>query len=277
MLYLQKIITQLAYPLDASLLLAIIAVLVLWAGRRRLGLGCLVLAIAWAWLWSTPVVSNALRLTLEHRYPDKPVAQYARADAIVVLGGALVPAVPPKFPYPDLLPEADREWQAARLYHAGKAPLVIASGGRLPWLGVNTPEAVAMRKFLVALGVPAGAIVLETHSRTTRQNAVDVKPILERLDVHKVLLVTSALHMPRALATFRGEGIDAVPAPTDFDVRPRPYNLLSFLPDSDALANSAQALHEYAGMFVYHLRGWTEADAALMRQAGSTGQSTAGR
>lgn len=277
MLYLQKIVTQLAYPLDASLLLAVIAALLLWAGWRRAGLGCLVIAIAWVWLWSTPVVSNVFRLTLEDRYPDKPVTQYPKADAIVVLGGALVPAVPPKFPYPDLLPEADREWQAARLYHAGKAPLVIASGGKLPWLGVNTPEAVAMRKFLVALGVPATDIVLETHSRTTRQNAVDVKPILKRLGLHRILLVTSALHMPRALATFRGAGIDAIPAPTDFDVRPRPNDLLSFLPDSNALAGSAQVLHEYEGMLVYHLRGWTEADAALMRQAGSARQSRAGQ
>lgn len=256
MLYLQKVITELAYPLDVSLLLAVTALLLLWRDRRRTGLACLAIAIAWAWLWSMPAASDALRLTLEGRYPDLPVAQYPKADAIVVLGGTMVPAVPSKFPYPDLHAGSDREWQAARLYHAGKAQLVIASGGRLPWLGEKTPEAVAMRKFLVALGVPGPAIVLETHSRTTRQNAVDVKPILEKLGARKVLLVTSALHMPRALATFRGVGIDAIPAPTDFTVRPRPTDLLSFLPDAQALAGSDLALHEYAGMLVYRLRGW---------------------
>ncbi len=91
----------------------------------------------------------------------------------MVLGGAMEPAIPPRFPYPNLGAAADRVWEAARLYHAGKAPLIIASGGRLPWLGQKTPEAVAMRQFLEALGVPADAVVLESHSRTTHQNAVD--------------------------------------------------------------------------------------------------------
>ncbi|HYW92537.1 MAG TPA: YdcF family protein [Gammaproteobacteria bacterium] len=257
MLHLQKILAQLVYPLDLSLLLAVLAALLLWRGWRRSGFTCLAVAILWAWLLSTPIVSCALRLTLESRYPDLPVTHYPKADAIVVLGGGMVPAVPPRFPYPNLKSASDRVWQAARLYKAGKAPLVIASGGKLPWLGQRAPEAVAMRKFLLALGVPAKAIVLETRSRTTRQNAVDTRRILKRLGIRKVLLVTSALGMSRALATFRGAGIDAIPVPTDYEVRTRPLGPLMFLPDAKALWGSTRAIHEYLGSFVYWLRGWT--------------------
>lgn len=70
------------------------------------------------------------------------------------------------------------------------------------------------------------------------------------------MLVTSALHMWCALATFRAARIGAIPAPTDFEVRPRQVNLFSFLQDAKALVLSTEALHEYAGMFLYWLRGW---------------------
>ncbi len=68
--------------------------------------------------------------------------------------------------------------------------------------------------------------------------------------------MTSALHMLRALAAFRAAGVDAVPAATDFEVMPRPDNLLRWLPDAQALADSTRALKEYLGMAVYWWRGW---------------------
>jgi uncharacterized SAM-binding protein YcdF (DUF218 family) len=151
---------------------------------------------------------------------------------------------------------ADRVWHTARIYHAGRAPRVVASGGNQPWLGGVCSEASAMRDFLVDLGVPAEAVWLEERSRNTRENAVHTAKILEAQGIGPMPLVTSALHMPRALATFRAAGINAIPAPTDFEVEVRPRVFLDWLPDAEALAASTRALKEYPGLWVYRYRGW---------------------
>ncbi|MBK1674996.1 hypothetical protein CKO35_17295 [Ectothiorhodospira shaposhnikovii] len=257
MLYLDKLLAQLAYPLGLLFLLALLALL-LWLIRwRRTGAGVLCLGLAWVWLWSMPVASDALRASLESRFEYVPADALPEADAVVVLGGG-INVGPPQWPYPNLGPAADRVWHGARLYHADRAPWVIVSGGSVPWRERERVEAHAMREFLVDLGVPASAVLLETDSATTRGNAVYTARLLEDKGLERVLLVTSALHMERALATFRAAGVEAWPAPTDFEVEPLPADLLRWLPDAQALADSTRALKEYLGLWVYRWRGWAE-------------------
>ncbi len=154
-----------------------------------------------------------------------------------MLGGGIT-AGPPTGPYPDLGAAADRVWHAARLYHAGKAPRLILSGGRMAWQGERLSEADALRRFLTDLGVPAATLLSEDRSRSTRENARYSAELLQAHGFRRVLLVTSALHMPRALATFRAAGVDAIPAPTDFEVLPEPFHPLRWLPDAQAHADS---------------------------------------
>jgi uncharacterized SAM-binding protein YcdF (DUF218 family) len=254
MLYLDKIIWQLATPLASSLLLAFVALLLLGMRRYRLGPVLLVIAISWLGLWSLPVVSDAMRASLESRFVNESAGRLPQADAIVVLGGGMR-AVPPAWPYPDLNSAADRVWHAARLYKLQKAPRIIASGG-LVWENDHRPEAEVMQEFLLDLGVPAAAILLERRSRNTRENAVFTAQLLQAQGIARVLLVTSALHMPRALAAFHAAGIDAIAAPTDFEVVPAAKNPLRWLPDADALEQNTRALKEYLGYWVYRWRGW---------------------
>jgi uncharacterized SAM-binding protein YcdF (DUF218 family) len=198
-----------------------------------------------------------LRLSLEGQFENRTVADLPTADAVVVLGGG-IKAVPLDWPYPDLADGADRVWHTARIYQAGKASRVIISGGRLPWLGERIAEAEAMQQFLIDLGVPKDALLLEDQSRSTYENALYTAELLQERDLDRVLLVTSALHMPRALATFRAAGVNAVPAPTDFEVIPEPSHLLRWLPDAGALSASTLALKEYLGLWVYRWRGWAD-------------------
>lgn len=257
MLYLDKILTQLVSPLGFSLSLVLLALLLIRLHRRRWGATCLGAAVFWLGLWSLPVVSDALRLSLEGQFKNQPLADLPEADAVVVLGGGITP-VPLDWPYPDLAGGADRVWHAARIYQAGKVPRVIISGGRLPWLGERTAEAEAMRQFLIDLGVPEDALLLEDQSRNTHENAIYTAQLLQERALDRVLLVTSALHMPRALATFRAAGVNAVPAPTDFEVIPEPSHLLRWLPDAGALSASTRTLKEYLGLWVYRWRGWAD-------------------
>lgn len=250
MLLLTKILSQIAYPLLASLLLAAWAGTLLWRNRRRSGGILLIVALGWLWLWSTPVFSDWIRASLERRYPPLPVAKLPAVDAIVVLGGAMEAAKPPERLYPDLNAAADRVWHAARLFRAGKAPLILVSGGNLPWSGIDRPEAAVIAELLQEFGVPATAIVLEPNSRTTRENRDNSLLILHSLGVHRILLVTSALHMPRALALFEATDLEAIPAPTDFEVHERPQHPLRWLPDAQALSDSSRAFKEYLGRWV---------------------------
>jgi len=152
---------------------------------------------------------------------------------------------------------ADRVWFGATLFHAGRAPLVILSGGSAEELGIVWPEAPAMAAFIRDLGVPEAALMLESGSRTTRENAINTLPMLQARGINRILLVTSAQHMPRALATFRKLGIDAIAAPTDFEAsRPTGYWLLRWMPSAAALERSSRALKEYIGIWVYRMSGW---------------------
>jgi len=251
MLLFTKILSQFAYPLLASLLLLAGAGVLLSRGRRRSGALLLSVALGWLWLWSTPAFSDWFRATLEQRYPSAPLEQLPTADAIVVLGGLVEAAVPPERLDPNLGAAADRIWHAAHLYRAGKAPWVLVSGGYLPWSGVEQPESAVMADLLQELGVPATAILRESNSRTTRENRDHSLPILREYGVRRILLVTSALHMPRALALFRATDLEVIPAPTDFEIHsPNNAHLLRWLPDAQALADGTRAVKEYLGRMV---------------------------
>jgi len=257
MLYLDKVLSQLAYPLGLSLGLCLLALLVLTWGRRRWAAGLILMAVVWVGSWSLPVVSDALRESLEGQFANRPIAALPAAEVAVVLGGAMR-AGPPEWPYPDLGAAADRIWHAARLFHAGKVQYLLMSGGTLAWQGARQPETEAMRRFLLDLGVPDAALLFEDRSRTTRENALYSAELIRARGFQRVLLVTSALHMPRALASFRAVGIEAIPAPTDFEVMPESPHPLRWLPDAEALAASTRALKEYLGLWGYRWRGWAE-------------------
>jgi uncharacterized SAM-binding protein YcdF (DUF218 family) len=207
------------------------------------------LALVWLWLWSMPVMSHWLASQIESQFPQVPIASVAPAQALVVLGGAVAPPVRGHTEI-DLGAAADRVWYAARLFHAGKAPLVLLSGGGdLEHQAFS--EAHAMAVFLQDLGVPAQAIVLEETSRNTRQNAAFSAALLKARGVEHILLVTSALHMPRALAQFNVQGLRVTPAPTDFEAsQGAPTGVLAWLPDAGALNGSALAMKELVGLWV---------------------------
>lgn len=243
------------YPLGSGLALGLFGLVLLALRRRASGTTALTVTLAWIWLWSTPVFSDWLRLSLEGRYPMLSAEQAPQASAIVVLGGAF--SHRQEWPYPNMSSNADRYWHGARLYHAGRAPLVILSGGRMPGRGPGLTDAGAGALFLADLGVPAEAIVIEERALTTRGNAVEVAEVLRDRGIDDFLLVTSALHMRRSEAAFRAVGLDPIPVAADFQVAtPVRRDLRRWLPNASSLANASRAAHEQVGYRIYRLRGW---------------------
>ena len=107
-----------------------------------------------------------------------------------------------------------------------------------------------MQRFLLDLGVSAKAMVLETGSTNTAANAEKTAALLTKDDVSGVLLVTSALHMPRAKRLFEKAGLTVIPAPTDFEVVPMSFDLFRVMPSVSALDGSARAMKELVGILM---------------------------
>jgi uncharacterized SAM-binding protein YcdF (DUF218 family) len=260
-LFLSKLLPLFLYPLGLACVLMVVA-LVMWWRRSRwvplpLATALLVLLLA-----SNSWVSNSLVQSLEWQH--LPPKQLPTADAIIILGGATKSAFPPR-PAVDLSERGDRVLYGAQLYREGKAPLVIASGGRIDWRGGGPSESADMAQILKTLGVPSSAILQDPTSLNTHQNAVNVQKIMKERGIRRVLLVTSAMHMPRSLRIFQRQGIEAIPAPTDFLVSQQELEepnsspqaiMLSLVPDTDRLDKTTQAIKEYIGMVVYRFRGW---------------------
>jgi uncharacterized SAM-binding protein YcdF (DUF218 family) len=261
-LFLSKLLPLLLYPLGLASLLLVVALILLWR-RPRWAAAAIASALALLVVSSNSWVATGMIQSLEWRHlPASPLPQ---ADAIVVLGGAIKPQHPPR-PWVDVTEQGDRVLHGSKLYLEKQAPLIIFSGGRITWgQGQDRSEADDMATIALALGVPRSAIVIEPNSLNTFQNATNVKTILQERQLQRVLLVTSAMHMPRALAIFKHLGIDTIAAPTDFHVAEDPQDvadntwqgrLLSLIPDTENLHYFTRALKEYIGISVYWLRGW---------------------
>jgi uncharacterized SAM-binding protein YcdF (DUF218 family) len=252
-LYLSKILPFLIDPFLLTLVL--LAGIILWPRLRRawiLALAAFVLLL----VPGTPIVSDFLASSLEQQYPDRGIEALPPAQAIVVLGGS-VGAPSAKHSSSRLFDTSDRLLAALRLYHAGKAPLILCSGGEVRLFGepAKAPEAQVMSGMLQEWGVPKDAILEEGASENTRQNATMSYETLAARGIHKILLVTSAMHMPRAAAVFRKAGFEVIPAPADFRTGWN-RDVLGSLPNGDSLSHSQQAVHEWLGLWVSRLRGW---------------------
>ena len=126
MYYLNKIVWAMVNPLAIGMLLVLAGAVFACLRRRKTCIGLLVAAVAWLWFWSMPLVADALGESLEAEFKPVSVETLPKADAIVLLGGGMNSATN-VCPHPNLCAAADRVWHAARLYKAGKAPLIVPS------------------------------------------------------------------------------------------------------------------------------------------------------
>lgn len=260
-LFLSKVLPLFFYPIGFTCLMLLVALVLLWR-RSRLTSIPILLAFVVLLASSSGWVCSALAQSLE--FQNRPLNPVPQADAIVVLGGCTYPAESPR-PWVEVMEEGDRILYAAKLFREGKAPRIILSGGRIDWRGGGPAESSDMAQLMETMGVPKTVMLEDPTSLNTRENAVNVKQIMETQGIRRILLVTSALHMPRSLLIFKKLGIDPIPAPTDYlttDPMQRNFQgspqttILNILPDADRLRVVTRALKEYVGIVIYRLRGW---------------------
>ena len=257
--YIAKLFSYFLYPLTWVVLLLLLSVISLWWQKQRLAKLSATSSLLLLSFISLPITSQWLMHQLESRYPVQAINDIQPADVILVLGGGIHGSAPPWRLAPDLNDAADRVAYAAQLYHAGKASHILVSGGTLSWKGVQQSEASAMKALLVQLSVPEFAIIEEDKSQSTYENMKNSQTILANLGMQKVLLVTSAAHMPRSMATAfvnLPASISINAAATDIRVVAVGGDLLDYLPQASGLAMFTEAWHEWVGWLVYRLKGY---------------------
>lgn len=217
----------------------------LWHRRPRLARALVGVGLALLVLLALPAVGNAMLRGLEGAPLD--MAQARQAQAIVVLGGGRYRDAPEYGGDTVSTSTLARVRYAAKLQRETGLPLLV-TGGNPDGRGLS--EAETMRRVLTAeFGVPVRWV--EGESDNTQENARRSVAMLQREGVTRVLLVTHAWHMPRALRAFEMAGIGVSPAPTLF--HRAPLTFLSFLPQGYGAAR--QAVHEWIGILWYRLRG----------------------
>ncbi|MEM1111612.1 MAG: YdcF family protein [Pseudomonadota bacterium] len=190
--------------------------------------------------------------SLEDSQPPRAVSAVPEAEVIVVLGGGGVGEVH-LGQLGDIGTASNRVLKGAALYKAHKAPWLLLSGGSAP---EERSDAERMRDVLTLMGVPKGAVITESRSRDTRQNALFTADILEQRRLERIILVTSAYHMRRALAAFDHIGVVAYAVPTDYQRSASKKSASRWLPSVENLERSTKALREYVGWWYYRFQGW---------------------
>ncbi len=184
------------------------------------------------------------------------------ADAIVVLSGGRLVA-----PGPSGVSEwsdADRFYAGVELFQAGKAPFLVFTGGWSPWEPNAKPEGDILIKYAEALGISLNKMHSTSAVVNTAEEARAVSElILNNISVGnnsveklKILLVTSAFHMPRAQMLFELENLQVIPFPVDFKVPvSQELNIFALLPNAVSLSMTELALREFYGRFFYWIKG----------------------
>lgn len=213
-------------------------------GRALAGAGALALVAA-----SIPFVSAALLISLQSHAPLRPEGPLPDAEAIVVLGGDYVPLAPELGRSVPAALSHERLIYAAALHRRTSLPILVTGGRLIP--GTPPLGAVMRRSLVEDYRVPVRWV--EDEALNTHGNAEGAAEILVADGVRRVLLVTHAWHMPRALAAFEAAGLEAIPAPTGLRLWP-PLAVGSFLPSARSIQESFWGVHEWLGRAWYALR-----------------------
>lgn len=220
------------------------------ASARRV----LLLAIALFYILGTGPTGKTLIGMLEAQYQPPTPLEMQGHDALVVLAGGIKRQPPNGTPTILGTLSLDRLICGVTLFKEGRAPVLVLSGGIGDAFHKNPPEADEMRNLAIRLGVPPSALISETGSRTTGESAVEVRRALPRL--RRILLVTSAFHLPRAMAMFRKQGFEQVtPVPCGYELPSTDFGWKDFIPSTYGFRLVTYAVHEYVGIAVFRLWG----------------------
>jgi uncharacterized SAM-binding protein YcdF (DUF218 family) len=234
--YAAKVVWAVAQPSSLIVLLLVLAAVL---SRRRPGFSRGLLIGGVAGLVICGPVAGALFLPLENRFARPDISQGGPITGIIILGGE----------------SAERMIEGVVLAHRFPNARVVFSGGAGSLLDVEPPESIESGRLLEALGVPKDRLTLEGASRTTYENALFSKSILNPNPQQRWLLITSAWHMPRAMGCFRKVEFPVEPWPVEYLASGRSVVSRLTVGIAAGLKMTNVVVKEYFGLFVYYLSG----------------------
>lgn len=256
--YLSKILWYALNPLMVVLGILLIGWVVSFkwarAGRWIVGIGFILLVV-----FSQALLPQYLARPLENRIPAGELPE--KIDGIVVLtGGVYFEAV--RGDLVDLNDTADRIIQAVILAKRHPEAKIIITGGSGSFnQGDDRREADYYARLARSLGIEEERIVIDRDSRNTHESAVACAKIAKDRFPGDIVLITSALHMPRALGCFNREGLDVIPFPVDYRTKNDRYDMIKpdwFLPKVGNLGLLYDAAREWTGLAMYRRQGYTD-------------------
>ena len=252
--YASKVLLFLAQPSSVAALLIVIGA-VLSGGKRwpLLGRRALVLGIALLLVLGLSPLGNVLVMPLEERFPRGKLP--SDVAGILVLGGFEDARVSAGRGGLAVNEAAERLTEALMLARRLPNAQLIFTGGVVTFLPADYGTAEPIGRFLDDAGIAKGRVVLESRSRTTYENAVMSRELLAPRPGQRYLLVTSAFHMPRAIATFRTQGFELIAWPVDYRTRDAGDRIRFFEGIPGGLERVDLAFKEWVGLLAYRLSG----------------------
>ena len=244
MYYINKIIGCVVSPVGLAIIGGAGALICVRLKRQRVAKWLGWAAFVWLWLWMTPIMTWIVGAPLEREFlvdgRVPTVETFPEADAIILLGGGMG-ADTNHNSYAEMSSGADRVWQAARLFKAEKAPVIVATGDYAK--DTTLP-------LLKDLGLAEDCVSF-LDAKNTEEEAKGIA----KKGYKKVLLVTSAWHMKRARLMFKkyAPDIEVVCAPADFENTIMADKKQLLVPDTYCFYLNSVALHEWVGIVGYAL------------------------
>jgi uncharacterized SAM-binding protein YcdF (DUF218 family) len=253
---LSKVLGFFALPSNLLITIGLVGLVLLLTRSRRLASWLVVTSLVLLALFGLSPLGNLLMLPLEERFPPWD-ASHGAPDGVIVLGGVIAEDVSAARGAVALNESAERVTVAAELARRYPKLRIIFSGGTNALLFDKGAEAGFAVRQLEDLGVARERIVAEEQSRNTVENAVFSRLIANPQPGQRWLLLTSAFHMPRAIAVFRAAGFPVEAYPVDWRTT-GPMDLVRPYPSvSEGLRRTDVAVREWIGLLLYRLTGKT--------------------
>jgi uncharacterized SAM-binding protein YcdF (DUF218 family) len=247
MIYLNKILPYFFYPTT------IILVLLIWGiiSKKRV---LFFIASAIFLITSNPMISDQLLQDLEKDQIKKSIDDVKQADAIVVLSGMLT-SISSNQGIVHEWSDPDRFFGGLELIEANKSERIIFTGGKLPWQKNNGTEGEVLASYAKKFGINSQNIQITKEVQNTEDEAKAVRELLAKEKLTRIILVTSAFHMPRAQSLFEKQGLEVQTYPVDFKIEANNRTILDFLPSARAMKDVEFSIRELLGRAYYQVKG----------------------
>jgi uncharacterized SAM-binding protein YcdF (DUF218 family) len=249
-----KLFAFFTLPSNLLFLLLLVGIPLMATRFAKAGRALTLAALALLVLFGIGPGANWLIYPLEQRFPKWDVSRGA-PDGIVVLGGSIGPENSAVRGEPALNESAERLTAVADLARRFPSIPIVFSGGNANLFPGGPSEAQFARRLFESFGIAPDRIVLESHSRTTAENATHTRDVVKPKPGSRWLLVTSAHHMPRSVGVFRSANFPVEAYPVDWRTSGPEDLWKPFGSFASGLARTDAAMHEWIGLVVYWLTG----------------------